>query len=187
MGAGLLVGTALAVIIPEGIHTLILAQHNTPARHHQHSDPFEQSVLKVSSSPSSIAGGVLGVPAKMYDPPHEQGHAHSGESSEAEALSSVGLALVLGFIFMLLVDQCSRSASSSRGGGDLESSSSLSHAKKSFTATLGLVVHAAGRATPIFMNNGFKLFQTLNILFFNPQLTASLWVLPQPRRIPRLK
>lgn len=143
VGAGLLVGTALAVIIPEGIHTLILAQHNTPARHHQHSDPFEQSVLKVSSSPSSIAGGVLGVPAKMYDPPHEQGHAHSGESSEAEALSSVGLALVLGFIFMLLVDQCSRSASSSRGGGDLESSSSLSHAKKSFTATLGLVVHAA--------------------------------------------
>lgn len=42
--------------------------------------------------------------------------------------SLIGISLVLGFVFMLLVDQCTR-----RGGGK----------EKSFTATLGLVVHAA--------------------------------------------
>ena len=43
--------------------------------------------------------------------------------------SVIGISLVLGFIFMLLVDQCS----ARRSGGK----------EKSVTATLGLVVHAA--------------------------------------------
>jgi len=47
---------------------------------------------------------------------------------------------VLGFCFMLLVDQCSRYGSSN--SKDIESSSS-SAPKRSFTATLGLVVHSA--------------------------------------------
>ncbi len=71
----------------------------------------------------------------------EKGHDHS--SPGTDAFSSVGLALVLGFIFMLLVDQCSRSSGSNSGsleGGMIPQSSS----KRSFTATLGLVVHAAG-------------------------------------------
>jgi hypothetical protein len=76
---------------------------------------------------------------------HGHGHLLGGSGppphmDSADVFSSVGLALVLGFIFMLLVDQCSRSRPSSR---DLESSSSYP-AKRSFTATLGLVVHAAG-------------------------------------------
>lgn len=41
----------------------------------------------------------------------------------------IGISLVLGFVFMLLVDQCS----SKRTGGR----------EKSTTATIGLVVHAA--------------------------------------------
>lgn len=43
--------------------------------------------------------------------------------------SLIGISLVLGFVFMLLVDQCS----TKRSGGK----------EKSMTATLGLVVHAA--------------------------------------------
>ncbi|EFN77245.1 zinc transporter ZIP9 [Harpegnathos saltator] len=81
LGAGLLVGTALAVIIPEGIRALF----------------------------------------------------SSGITSERELHSDlhslIGISLVLGFIFMLLIDQCS----ARRSGGR----------QKSVTATLGLVVHAA--------------------------------------------
>ncbi|XP_011307933.1 zinc transporter ZIP9-A [Fopius arisanus] len=85
LGAGLLVGTALAVIIPEGIRALFSGASTTitPAAHEEHSDPH----------------------------------------------SLIGISLVLGFVFMLLVDQCSNR----RSGGK----------EKSMTATLGLVVHAA--------------------------------------------
>lgn len=64
-GAGLLVGTALAVIIPEGVRSLI------PEGSHHHT----------SEKPD-------------FD---EHGH--------KDPLSVIGISLVLGFIFMLLVDQ----------------------------------------------------------------------------------
>ncbi|GAB1867945.1 Zinc transporter ZIP9 [Camponotus japonicus] len=78
LGAGLLVGTALAVIIPEGIRAL-------------------------------FTGGIT----------NEKGNLHS----------LIGISLVLGFVFMLLIDQCSARKSGGR--------------QKSITATLGLIVHAA--------------------------------------------
>jgi len=43
--------------------------------------------------------------------------------------SLIGISLVLGFVFMLLIDQCSARKSGGR--------------QKSITATLGLIVHAA--------------------------------------------
>uniref|UniRef100_A0A0K2TBB5 Zinc transporter ZIP9like [Takifugu rubripes] n=1 Tax=Lepeophtheirus salmonis TaxID=72036 RepID=A0A0K2TBB5_LEPSM len=83
LGAGLLLGTALTVIIPEGILTLI----------------------------------------KGYAPHYE-------------AIDKpIGISLVLGFLFMLLVDQIASYASSSP-----ENSSSK---RLNWTTTLGLVVHAA--------------------------------------------
>ncbi|XP_063988082.1 zinc transporter ZIP9 [Diachasmimorpha longicaudata] len=85
LGAGLLVGTALAVIIPEGIRALF-SEATSPAGQHSHDE-------------------------------HSDSH------------SLIGISLVLGFVFMLLVDQCSNR----RSGGK----------EKSMTATLGLVVHAA--------------------------------------------
>ncbi|XP_076640386.1 zinc/iron regulated transporter-related protein 102B isoform X1 [Colletes latitarsis] len=81
LGAGLLVGTALAVIIPEGIRVLFTGGNNS-----------DQG---------------------FYNAPH----------------SLIGISLILGFVFMLLVDQCS----ARRNGGR----------ERSVTATLGLVVHAA--------------------------------------------
>nr|CAG4652203.1 EOG090X0EEU [Triops cancriformis] len=88
-GAGLLVGAALAVIIPEGIDMLYSAKIED---HHDH--------------------------------------------EEGEGLHLIiGVALVLGFVFMLLVDQIGSSRSK-----DVESGS---RQQKTFTATLGLVVHAA--------------------------------------------
>ncbi|XP_070156209.1 zinc transporter ZIP9 [Polyergus mexicanus] len=81
LGAGLLVGTALAVIIPEGIRAL-------------------------------FTGGIFN---------------EKGLYSDLHSL--IGISLILGFVFMLLIDQCSARKSGGR--------------QKSITATLGLIVHAA--------------------------------------------
>lgn len=64
-GAGLLVGTALAVIIPEGVKSLII--ENSP---------------NAVNTPTNV-------------------------DIKNEALSVIGYCLVLGFVFMLLVDQVS--------------------------------------------------------------------------------
>lgn len=93
-GAGLLVGTALTVIIPEGIRSL-----------------YDESNLEAKTLETSGA------------PP---GHKHSAD----EHSSTIGLSLVLGFVFMMLVDQ----VSSRRKEGSNE---------RNLTATIGLVVHAA--------------------------------------------
>ncbi|CAH1118631.1 unnamed protein product [Phaedon cochleariae] len=89
-GAGLLVGTALTVIIPEGVRALI------PEEGHH--------------------------------------HAHNGSDTHehSDPLSAIGLSLVLGFIFMLLVDQISQSRNEHLNPSD-----------RNITATVGLVVHAA--------------------------------------------
>ncbi|XP_023245076.1 zinc transporter ZIP9 isoform X2 [Copidosoma floridanum] len=84
LGAGLLVGTALAVIIPEGVRAL-------------------------------FNGAVHNCEFYFFFP--------------SDLHSLIGLSLVLGFVFMLLIDQCS----TKRSGGK----------ERSVTATLGLVVHAA--------------------------------------------
>ncbi|CAH0712994.1 unnamed protein product, partial [Brenthis ino] len=90
-GAGLLVGTALAVIIPEGVRAL-----------------FSERTVMVT---------------KDYTP----------EPSRQDDLHSViGISLVLGFVFMLLVDQLSSRYNDA--GNPTE---------KNITATVGLVVHAA--------------------------------------------
>ena len=81
MGAGLLLGTALSVIIPEGIQTLNMAYKGG----HHHED---------TPTPSA-------------------GHAHDHEE-ENPAHHLIGVALVLGFIFMLIIAQV---ATSHSGGG----------------------------------------------------------------------
>lgn len=89
-GAGLLVGTALAVIIPEGVRSLI--------------------------------------PEDVHQPAHNESEIHEHK----DPLSAIGISLVLGFIFMLLVDQISQSRNEN-----------LSPSERNITATIGLVVHAA--------------------------------------------
>ncbi|KPJ17349.1 Zinc transporter ZIP9-B [Papilio machaon] len=90
-GAGLLVGTALAVIIPEGVRSL-----------------FSERVALVT---------------KDYTP---EPAVHS------DLHSVIGISLVLGFVFMLLVDQLSS-----------RYNDTTNPTEKNITATVGLVVHAA--------------------------------------------
>ncbi|XP_037072436.1 zinc transporter ZIP9-like [Pollicipes pollicipes] len=106
MGAGLLVGTALAVIIPEGVNTII------------------QTHSKALAAPTEGPAG------------HGSG-AHSGP----ELHSMVGLALVAGFVLMLVVDQFTHHHSSEQV---TDPEGHVVHrAGQNVTATVGLVVHAA--------------------------------------------
>jgi len=100
MGAGLLLGTALSVIIPEGVQTLNMAYSGHNAHH---------------------------------------GDEHGGEEHhENPGHRLIGVSLVLGFIFMLVIDQI---ANSNFGSRDVEGGKGKGSV--SWTATLGLVVHAA--------------------------------------------
>lgn len=118
LGAGLLCGTALAVIIPEGVHALY---EEILEGHHSHG---QSGVVEVSEAKAD-ADAALGAGVK-HDHSHEQLHA------------CIGVSLVLGFVFMLLVDQIG--SSHMHNSEDPESGRVAS---SKITTTLGLVVHAA--------------------------------------------
>ncbi|KAI8433271.1 hypothetical protein MSG28_015340 [Choristoneura fumiferana] len=94
-GAGLLVGTALAVIIPEGV----------------------RSLFSERSAPTVVTKDFTAQP-----PLHEEHDLHT----------VIGISLVLGFVFMLLVDQLSS-----------RYNDATNPLERNMTATVGLVVHAA--------------------------------------------
>lgn len=122
LGAGLLVGTALTVIIPEGVNTLYSSQIKAIQ---------ERITIHDSTAHVTITGEK-----------DVQKHIHTPDSQEGpEAHSVIGVALVLGFIFMLLIDQIGSSHSKLQNTVDLESG--MRQDKYKITATLGLVVHAA--------------------------------------------
>lgn len=103
LGAGLLVGTALTVIIPEGIRSLYM-----DIKPHDALAPASKVTVETS---------------------HTAAHSHAEENDHS---SKIGLSLVLGFVFMMLVDQISQRRTNTSKGSD-----------KHLTATIGLVVHAA--------------------------------------------
>lgn len=102
-GAGLLVGTALAVIIPEGVRLLY--------------DVVQTSQENLKNNASTTK------------------NVHAVDNSLPVVM---GFTLVIGFLLMLLIDQCS----SRHGGRDVEGGL-MQKGRNDVTATLGLVVHAA--------------------------------------------
>ncbi|XP_045918302.1 zinc transporter ZIP9 [Micropterus dolomieu] len=118
LGAGLLCGTALAVIIPEGVHALY--EEILEGGHHSHG---QVGVVEVSE-PKAEVDAALSASGKN-EHSHEQLHA------------CIGVSLVLGFVFMLLVDQIG--SSHVHNTEDPESA----RVNSKITTTLGLVVHAA--------------------------------------------
>lgn len=112
LGAGLLVGTALTVIIPEGIRSLYSTDVLIA--------PGQESLLnKQQSSDGTEDPKIQPVGVATAHLRHE----------EVDHSSTIGLSLVLGFVFMMLVDQISQRQSTA--------------SDHNITATLGLVVHAA--------------------------------------------
>ncbi|KAM8736423.1 zinc transporter ZIP9 [Sparus aurata] len=119
LGAGLLCGTALAVIIPEGVHALY--EEILEGGHQSHG---QAGVVEVSETKGEVESA-LGAGGK-HEHSHEQLHA------------CIGVSLVLGFVFMLLVDQIGSSHVHST-----EDPESARVTSSKITTTLGLVVHAA--------------------------------------------
>lgn len=129
LGAGLLVGTALAVIIPEGVHALLFPPSGGHDHdHHHHVE--KSSALQAGAQKSELLSKAVEAVGSG------SGHEHEHVAGGAELHSWIGVALVLGFVFMLLVDQI---------GGSLHSHGAADGAqnRNRITATLGLVVHAA--------------------------------------------
>ncbi|XP_064819466.1 zinc transporter ZIP9-like, partial [Oncorhynchus masou masou] len=103
LGAGLLCGTALAVIIPEGVHALyeeVLEGEARPVSQmapyipfHSVPRPWPGGGVEVSQ-PKEGVDAALGVSVE-----HSHGHGHE------HLHAYIGVSLVLGFVFMLLVDQ----------------------------------------------------------------------------------
>ncbi|KAH9519508.1 hypothetical protein Btru_002895, partial [Bulinus truncatus] len=133
LGAGLLVGTALAVIIPEGVHAMYSSSND-----HQHVHEYVREIetkqaLNVASV-KELKNDQVGLKEPVADSEliHEKFDTHS----------IIGITLVAGFIFMLLVDQIGGNMHSHSTPSDLESTGHGLNRNK-ITATLGLVVHAA--------------------------------------------
>lgn len=151
IGTGLLIGTCLIIIIPEGIGTLYGAQ-----RHAEHdSAPYDESPNTDSSLRDD--GGYLMLKHRRDELEHAHGH---------DPHAWVGMALMAGFVMMYLIDQLPRHAAklsikprplhislaelssglrrpevnTEEEGGQSADAEAQS---KSFATTVGLVIHAA--------------------------------------------
>ncbi|XP_061424476.1 zinc transporter ZIP9 [Lethenteron reissneri] len=131
LGAGLLCGTALAVIIPEGVHALY-----EDALHDAHSHVTQGAKERSHEAAVGAAGPVAAAVAAAEA--HAEGHAEGHADGHAELHAYIGVSLVLGFVFMLLIDQIGSSHMHTQD--DTEAGRA---ANSKMTTTLGLVVHAA--------------------------------------------
>lgn len=107
LGAGLLCGSSLAIIIPEGTDLLresLKGSGTSPGQNHSNS----------SSSETEDGSSESGVPPRFF----------------------IGLSLVVGFLFMFVVDQLSVHCSTRGTGGGMPINNGM-------TTSLGLVIHAA--------------------------------------------
>jgi len=136
LGAGLLIGTALAVIIPEGVNALYADSqphhhHHSGQQHRSHSHDHKSDETSAVATQRRVLGEAVSSSADIPDFAETRG-------GGMEPHSLIGLMLVLGFVFMMLVDQLSSGSGHSHGTGVPDSQPSAN-----ITATLGLVVHAA--------------------------------------------
>jgi zinc transporter 9 len=166
IGTGLLVGTALVVIIPEGIETMYNAkdQHETKAVHAQGAQRGGLGALAAHR----IGGQTQGEGVSRADEiaqlsqraVHEiarravdKAHSHTYEEDHAESSHAwIGIALVLGFILMYLIDALSSSHAPCRSqhipltqldNDEVDTHSSIPNSKANGKATtIGLVIHS---------------------------------------------
>jgi zinc transporter 9 len=145
-GAGLLIGTALLVIIPEGVEALY-----SEGLEHQHTHNAPHALPTVHSEE---AVALINAPNIVADHDHvavvdvttTTVVASTERMGEQKLQTLMGLSLLLGFVFMLFVDQVGGGHSHAPSSGiDLEVGSAGRHRRHSLTATIGLVVHAAGK------------------------------------------
>lgn len=147
-GAGLLLGTALSVIIPEGVESFYneVAKMNH-IKFRELSNPEKAREAVVNSKPEKELPPIIpGAREKADGDSLKRDHGAQSAPISTEsayghnhlyngAHQQIGYPLVIGFVFMLLVDQISIAAGSrnDRSG----------RSRMSISATVGFVVHAA--------------------------------------------
>ncbi|OQV18263.1 putative Zinc transporter ZIP9 [Hypsibius exemplaris] len=155
LGAGLLVGAALAVIIPEGVGAVYSHQdhaHET-AGGHPHED---HAVAAAAAANLPVVGGIVdGLKDKLSSVVGDA-KLPTESHNEPQHGSWIGASLVLGFIFMLFVDQISSRLGDSSGRNQ----------RNQITATLGLVVHAAADGIALGASATTKHLEMEMIVFF---------------------
>lgn len=130
-GAGLLLGAALAIIIPEGVNSMY---ESSPGGDHEH-DHDERGGTEVHAAGAAAAAESAAAAAAAAK--------SSFTIMNQEPHSLIGVTLVAGFVFMLLVDQLGGGGHSHGQSSDVEGGlQGHSQHTKGFAATLGLVVHA---------------------------------------------
>ncbi|KAM5273086.1 zinc transporter ZIP9 isoform 2-T2 [Ctenodactylus gundi] len=127
LGAGLLCGTALAVIVPEGVHAL-------------YEDILEGKHPQASETQNVIASD------KAAEIPVVHEHEHSHDHTQLHAY--IGVSLVLGFVFMLLVDQIGSSHvhSTDADGVALGAAASTSQTSVQLIVFVAIMLHKAPAA-----------------------------------------
>ena len=135
-GAGMLIGTALIVVVPEGIHLW----YSAAAAAHSHDGESHTTSLHGAGS---VAGD----------------HGHDHDDDEHGNHWQIGIALAAGFVFMIIVDRMGGGHGHGHGGGaadrkEIEKPEEVLPLKdpmavaaatdsKSMSVTLGLLIHAA--------------------------------------------
>ncbi|XP_040831322.1 zinc transporter ZIP9 isoform X3 [Ochotona curzoniae] len=127
LGAGLLCGTALAVIVPEGVHAL-------------YEDLLEGKPHQASETQNVIASDKAADVAVVRE--HEHGHDHT------QLHAYIGVSLVLGFVFMLLVDQIGSSHmhATDADGVALGAAASTSQTSVQLIVFVAIMLHKAPAA-----------------------------------------
>lgn len=173
LGVGLLIGTALVIIIPEGIETLYSSNAVTTIGNHTES-MLQQHVTTASSTMDSQTTNTTPIWQEDTTLQKRQPHDHAGEEDEHKSTehATIGMAMIVGFAMMFVVDQVSSlhvhgssssthhhheyselsfmdgngssSTATSHGNGNASPEQrSRSPTSKSITPTIGLIVHAA--------------------------------------------
>jgi zinc transporter 9 len=166
LGAGLLIGTSLMVVIPEGVETIYSSRNavflTSSTSHSSTTTPNWSSVDEERGYTVEKEEAIQMV--KKREPNHEN---EEGEKAEGKEHSAIGLSLLIGFALMFIIDQVSSlhlpnpignetaaeyTELGAVGGGNLEREEEEEEQGQrihrvgtlpSMAPTIGLVVHAA--------------------------------------------
>lgn len=145
---------------------MFLSPGHEPA--HEHVREAEHDKLLPASNSKQAPVEIPAAKEVILQP--EEHHDHS----KSDVHSIIGVTLVAGFIFMLLVDQIGGSMHSHSAPTDTESPGHSQNRNK-ITATLGLVVHAAGLS--VFTLQIFKTIFCFSFPNFNWTALGNIFTL----------
>ncbi|KAI6170729.1 Zinc transporter ZIP9 [Aphelenchoides bicaudatus] len=154
-GAGLLIGTAFSVVVPEGIDAL----HGSvsKAAHAKLGDPLELAIAKEAGNTKDKEGDLKrplpdGLKETHPELDHQQQHSHDGEHEETGR--TIGVLILSGFLFMLIIDQVSKG---SLVGG---------RSPRKLSTTIGLCVHALADGVLLGSASSTKNSEVQMVVFF---------------------